>query len=102
MCLPPIRVLQVRHGAGAALRAVLTKHGAVAGMLAGSSAAESATNNQAWLGDIASRLLCVFALDRFGDFASDQAVAPVTYCSDVGFLLIHFLLTRCARRVHKH
>ena len=84
-------MLQVRHGAGAALRAILTKHGAVAGMHAGSSAAECASHNQAWLGDIASRLLCVFALDRFGDFASDQAVAPVTHCSDAGFLLILFV-----------
>jgi TATA-binding protein-associated factor len=27
--------------------------------------------------DTALRLLCVLALDRFGDFVSDQVVAPV-------------------------
>lgn len=30
-----------------------------------------------WLEDMAIRLLCVLALDRFGDFVSDAVVAPV-------------------------
>lgn len=33
--------------------------------------------HQIWLEDIAIRLLCVLALDRFGDFVSDAVVAPV-------------------------
>lgn len=33
--------------------------------------------HQAWLEDLAVRLVCVLALDRFGDFVSDQVVAPV-------------------------
>ncbi|CAH2231989.1 jg4050 [Pararge aegeria aegeria] len=33
--------------------------------------------HQEWLEDMALRLLCVLALDRFGDFVSDQVVAPV-------------------------
>lgn len=33
--------------------------------------------HQEWLEDAALRLLCVLALDRFGDFVSDQVVAPV-------------------------
>lgn len=33
--------------------------------------------HQAWLEDMAVRLVCVLALDRFGDFVSDQVVAPV-------------------------
>lgn len=28
--------------------------------------------HQDWLEDLAIRLLCVFALDRFGDFVSDE------------------------------
>ena len=28
--------------------------------------------NQLWLSDLALRLLCVIALDRFGDFVSDE------------------------------
>lgn len=33
--------------------------------------------HQGWLEDMAIRLLCVLALDRFGDFVSDAVVAPV-------------------------
>jgi len=28
--------------------------------------------NQLWLEDVAVRLICVLALDRFGDFVSDE------------------------------
>lgn len=34
-------------------------------------------NHSRWLEDAALRLLCVLCLDRFGDFVSDQVVAPV-------------------------
>lgn len=33
--------------------------------------------HQLFLEDMSLRLLCVLALDRFGDFVSDQVVAPV-------------------------
>eukprot|EP00158_Paraphelidium_tribonemae_P009832 Partr_v1_DN28977_c1_g2_i3_m25303 putative BTAF1 RNA polymerase II, B-TFIID transcription factor-associated, 170kDa (Mot1 homolog, S. cerevisiae) len=33
--------------------------------------------NKRWLDDIAIRLLCVFALDRFSDFIGDSVVVPV-------------------------
>ena len=36
-------------------------------------AAAAAAANAAWLEDAVVRLLCVLALDRFGDFVSDQA-----------------------------
>ncbi len=36
-------------------------------------AAAAAAANAVWLEDAAVRLLCVLALDRFGDFVSDQA-----------------------------
>jgi len=35
------------------------------------------TYHQIWLEDMSIRLLCVLALDRFGDFVSDAVVAPV-------------------------
>lgn len=35
-------------------------------------AAATAASNEAWLVDCALRLLCTLALDRFGDFVSDQ------------------------------
>lgn len=34
-------------------------------------------DHKLWLQDLAFRVLCVLALDRFGDFVSDQVVAPV-------------------------
>lgn len=34
-------------------------------------------SHRKWLTDAALRLLCVLGLDRFGDFISDQVVAPV-------------------------
>ncbi|KAG8325857.1 hypothetical protein J6590_056561 [Homalodisca vitripennis] len=34
-------------------------------------------SHQLFLEDVSLRLLCVLALDRFGDFVSDQVVAPV-------------------------
>ncbi|RKP10325.1 hypothetical protein THASP1DRAFT_11354, partial [Thamnocephalis sphaerospora] len=47
--------------------------------------------HRAALEDAAVRLLCVFALDRFGDFVSDQVVAPVreTCAQTLGVLLQH-------------
>lgn len=34
-------------------------------------------SHQGWLEDVALRLVSVIARDRFGDFVSDQVVAPV-------------------------
>ena len=34
--------------------------------------------NQLWLEDVAVRLICVLALDRFGDFVSDEVIISGT------------------------
>ncbi|KAJ1798610.1 TATA-binding protein-associated factor mot1 [Coemansia sp. RSA 2399] len=68
---------EVRHGAGMALREIFKHHGHCAGRVAGASAAENNKRNQRFLEDVSVRLLCVFTLDRFGDFVSDHVVAPV-------------------------
>lgn len=34
-------------------------------------------HHQTWLEDVGLRLLCVLALDHFGDFLGDQVIAPV-------------------------
>lgn len=46
--------------------------------------------HKAWLEDAALRIVCVLALDRFGDFISDQVVAPVreTCAQGLGELLL--------------
>ncbi len=59
-----------RHGAAAALREVVRLRGEGAGN--GNPAAHAK-----WLEDASLRLLSVIARDRFGDFVSDQVVAPV-------------------------
>ncbi|XP_063825309.1 TATA-binding protein-associated factor 172 [Ostrinia nubilalis] len=67
-----------RHGAASALRELLrARIVASAGIQADVSKEQMDDAHQEWLEDMALRLLCVLALDRFGDFVSDQVVAPV-------------------------
>ena len=33
--------------------------------------------NQIWLESLAVKLVCVLALDRFGDYIGDQVIAPI-------------------------
>ena len=92
---------EVRHGACLALREVLRSQAGAAGVhaplaaqpggwsaaagsgklalgaVSAADAAAAAAANAGWLEDCAIHLLCVLALDRFGDFVSDQVVAPV-------------------------
>ncbi|KAG7462732.1 hypothetical protein MATL_G00187870 [Megalops atlanticus] len=82
---------EIRHGAGTGLREILKCHGTGGGKLVGSTAEEMARQHQEWLEDLVIRLLCVFALDRFGDFVSDEVVAPVreTCAQTLGVALRH-------------
>ncbi|KKK24959.1 TBP associated factor (Mot1) [Aspergillus rambellii] len=68
---------EVRHGAAMALREVIRVQGAGAGRLHGKTRAENDALNRTWLDDLACRLLCVLMLDRFGDYISDNVVAPI-------------------------
>lgn len=68
---------EIRHGAGTGLREILKAQGRSGGKIAGSTYEEMEQQHQEWLEDLVIRLLCVFALDRFGDFVSDEVVAPV-------------------------
>ncbi|PWY95771.1 hypothetical protein BO94DRAFT_600390, partial [Aspergillus sclerotioniger CBS 115572] len=68
---------EVRHGAAMALREVIRVQGAGAGRLRGKSRPENDALNRKWLDDLACRLLCVLMLDRFGDYISDNVVAPI-------------------------
>ncbi|KAF7588454.1 TATA-binding protein-associated factor mot1 [Aspergillus hancockii] len=68
---------EVRHGAAMALREVIRVQGAGAGRLHGKSRPENDVLNRKWLDDLACRLLCVLMLDRFGDYISDNVVAPI-------------------------
>lgn len=68
---------EVRHGAATALRELINNHSNGAGKAIGMSLEEIQQYHNLWMEDAALRLLCVLCLDRFGDFVSDQVVAPV-------------------------
>uniref|UniRef100_A0A7N6BX60 BTAF1 RNA polymerase II, B-TFIID transcription factor-associated n=1 Tax=Anabas testudineus TaxID=64144 RepID=A0A7N6BX60_ANATE len=82
---------EVRHGAGTGLREILKSHGAGGGKMVGCTAEQMLRQHQEWIEDLVIRLLCVFALDRFGDFVSDEVVAPVreTCAQTLGVALRH-------------
>ncbi|RDW34103.1 hypothetical protein B0I72DRAFT_127595 [Yarrowia lipolytica] len=82
---------ETRHGAALGLREVVKVHGKGAGRVRGSSVEENDARNRQWIEDLACRLCCIFALDRFGDYVGDQVVAPVRESSGqtLGALLLH-------------
>ncbi|XP_050546449.1 TATA-binding protein-associated factor 172 [Daktulosphaira vitifoliae] len=80
---------EVRHGAATALREVVKHHGRGAGKYANQPSDQMEISHQSWLEDVSLRLLCVLALDHFGDFLGDQVVAPVreTCAQALGFIV---------------
>ena len=66
----------IRHGAAMGLREVVRVHGGGAGRVQGKSRKENNVLNRKWLDDLACRLCCIFMLDRFGDYVSDNASHP--------------------------
>ncbi|KAM7362772.1 histone acetyltransferase 1 isoform 1-T2 [Cochliomyia hominivorax] len=68
---------EVRHGAATALRELINLQAGGAGKSVNMTLEEMQHYHNLWLEDAALRLLCVLCLDRFGDFVSDQVVAPV-------------------------
>jgi TATA-binding protein-associated factor len=69
--------------------------------LDGATESENAYGHESWSNDLAAKLLCVFVLDRFGDFVSDQVVAPVreTVSQTLASLLLH-MPRRSVAHVH--
>ena len=68
---------EIRHGSAIALRDLIKLHGQNAGRISNKLCNELNNLNEIWLIDLALRLISVLALDKFGDFLSDQVVAPV-------------------------
>ena len=68
---------EIRHGAAMGLREIIRTHGAGAGRWLGKTRDQNDSLSQAWLDDLACRICCVFMLDRFADYVSDNAVAPI-------------------------
>jgi len=80
---------EVRHGAAMGLRDLLKHHASAAGKWAQTTSQQQLDDNLLWLEDCTIRMLCVLALDRFGDYVSDPVVAPVreTCAQALGVLL---------------
>ena len=86
---------EARHGAALGLLEIMRTHARRAGVrgpprpgyvpppgspdlpTAAALATDAAADNEAWVEGAALRLLCVLALDRFGDYVGDAATAPV-------------------------
>ena len=69
---------QRRHGAALGLRAILKVHAGSAGSFGSVRRVVSDELRAKWRQDCAIRLICVLALDRFGDWeAGDKVTAPV-------------------------
>ncbi|KAI2808015.1 hypothetical protein BLOT_005956 [Blomia tropicalis] len=91
---------EVRHGAATGIREIVKLHGRCGGRNKAAYANEMDKLNQQWLEDLSLRLLSVLALDRFGDFLSDQVVAPVREtCAQVLGLVIKLLSVDGVRHV---
>lgn len=82
---------EIRHGAAMGLREVIRVHGGGAGRERGRSKAVNNQVNNRWLDDLACRLCAVLMLDRFGDYISDNVVAPIreTVGQTLGALMAH-------------
>ncbi|KAI9316037.1 hypothetical protein BX666DRAFT_283572 [Dichotomocladium elegans] len=92
---------EIRHGAGIGLRSILKAHGDGAGRRVGSTKEENEKAHNGWLEDVAIRLLCVFALDRFADFVSDQVVCPVREtCSQTLGVVMQYMQPDAVKKVH--
>ncbi|GAA5975963.1 hypothetical protein JCM10908_005340 [Rhodotorula pacifica] len=68
---------ETRHGASLGLRELLRLQASGGGKVEGVSHAQNTALHRVWVEDLATKLLYVFALDRFGDYVSDQVIAPV-------------------------
>ena len=87
---------EIRHGAAMGLREIIKSHGAGAARRRGKARPENDALNAAWLDDMACRYCCVLMLDRFGDYISDNVVAPIreTVGQALATLLLHLPQSR--------
>jgi len=93
---------EIRHGAAMGLREVVRVHGGGAGREYGKSKEYNDSANNKWLDDLACRLCCVSMLDRFGDYISDNVVAPIreTVGQTLGAVMAHLQATTVSSVYH--
>ncbi|CBQ68835.1 related to MOT1-transcriptional accessory protein [Sporisorium reilianum SRZ2] len=103
---------ETRHGAALGLRELLKTQGSGGGKVQLASKQDNAKMHKAWCDDMSIKLLCVFALDRLGDFVFDQVVAPVRetasqtlaclmpHMPESSILSVHSVLLQMIRQDH--
>jgi TATA-binding protein-associated factor len=92
---------EVRHGAAIGLREIIRHHAKSAGK--SPNADNNEERNASWLDDLCIRVLCLFCLDRFGDYVSDSVVAPIREtCAQLLGLLFQYLSSESIRKVVQH
>eukprot|EP01135_Chromosphaera_perkinsii_P008708 Nk52_evm41s1444 gene=Nk52_evmTU41s1444 len=95
-------VWEIRHGAALGLREVLKYHAESAGVSIDCPGHLRNFQHEVWIEDLALRIVTVFALDRFGDFVSDQVVAPVReVCAQLMAVLLKHMETQLMEHVFK-
>lgn len=93
---------EIRHGAAMGIREIIRSHGAGAGKIVGKSRLQNERLNQAWLDDLACRLSCILMLDRFADYVSDTAIAPIRETAGQALgVLFQFLSPSSVQAVNK-
>lgn len=93
---------EIRHGAALGLKSVLQYHAKSAGKTIHVTEDERTIQNEVWLEDCCIRLLCIFALDRFADFVSDQVVCPVREaCAQTLGMLLHHVKSEIVKQAVK-
>jgi len=88
---------EVRHGSALGLREVLRLQGRCGGMVEGLTKERNQKLHQEWAGDVAARLSCVLALDRFGDYVSDQVSISILLPLYSRWMTKMLALGRCTR-----
>lgn len=73
---------EVRHGAALGLREILKSQGAAAGMHIDATVNRNPESHADWVEGMASAILRVLVLDRFGDFLGDQVGRSVIQAAD--------------------
>jgi TATA-binding protein-associated factor len=92
---------EIRHGAAIGLREIIRYHAKSAGKIP--KCATNEERNSRWLDDLCIRVLCLFCLDRFGDYVSDSVVAPIREtCAQLLGLLFQYLTNDSMRKVVQH
>ncbi|KAL9644607.1 hypothetical protein ABK040_015346 [Willaertia magna] len=92
---------EIRHGAAIGLREILkVPEQAKSAGKSIYTIEDLNVVNERWLEDCSIRVLCLFALDRFTDFLSDQVVAPIPEtCAQILGIILKYLSSDIVKNI---